>query len=95
MADTRTSLRQQQEHEHGHSHDEAFTEPPADVPLRVKALESLLVEKGLVDLAAIDRVITSMLCVSRPASSGGRAPRRAARYTRTCGSPIWKMPIDR
>ena len=32
---------------------------PADVALRVKALESLLVEKGLVDRAALDAVVDS------------------------------------
>jgi len=37
----------------GHDH----TEPPDDLTLRVKALESLLVEKGLVDPAALDVVI--------------------------------------
>jgi len=37
----------------GHDH----TEPPGEVELRVKALESLLVEKGLVDPAALDAVI--------------------------------------
>jgi len=37
----------------GHDH----TDPPGDVELRVKALESLLVEKGLVDPAALDAVI--------------------------------------
>ncbi len=38
-----------------HHHD--HTEPPSDLVLRVKALESLLVEKGLVDPAAIDLLI--------------------------------------
>jgi nitrile hydratase subunit alpha len=33
------------------------TEPPTDPALRVKALESLLVEKGVIDPAAIDEVI--------------------------------------
>ena len=33
------------------------TEPPSDLVLRVKALESLLVEKGLVDPAALDVLI--------------------------------------
>jgi nitrile hydratase len=42
------------EHHH-HHHD--HTEPPSDLVLRVKALESLLVEKGLVDPAAIDQLI--------------------------------------
>ena len=38
-----------------HHHD--HTEPPSDIELRVKALESLLVEKGLVDPEAIDALI--------------------------------------
>jgi len=38
-----------------HHHD--HTEPPSDLVLRVKALESLLVEKGLVDPAAIDQLV--------------------------------------
>ena len=37
----------------GHDHQA----PPSDVALRVKALESLLVEKGLVDPAALDILI--------------------------------------
>jgi len=41
--------------EHHHHHD--HTEPPSDLVLRVQALESLLVEKGLVDPAAIDLLI--------------------------------------
>ncbi len=42
-------------HDHGHGHD--HTEPPSDEALRVKALESLLVDKGLLDPAAVDAVI--------------------------------------
>jgi nitrile hydratase len=42
-----------QHQHHGHSH----TEPPSEVALRVKALESLLIEKGLVDPAALDALI--------------------------------------
>ena len=41
-------------HEHDHDHGQA---PPSDIALRVKALESLLVEKGLVDPAALDAII--------------------------------------
>ena len=37
-----------------HNH---HTEPPSEVELKVKALESLLVEKGLVDPAALDTLI--------------------------------------
>ena len=40
-----------------HDHSDEHTEPPPDVELRVKALETLLVEKGLVDLAAPDVLI--------------------------------------
>ena len=40
-----------------HHHDHDHTEPPSDVALRVQALESLLVEKGLVDPAALDLLI--------------------------------------
>jgi nitrile hydratase len=39
----------------GQDHD--HTEPPSNLELRVKALESLLVEKGLVDPAALDALI--------------------------------------
>ena len=53
----------QHEHKHGHAHHyegdmahhhEIHSELPSDPALRVKALESLLTEKGLVDAAAID-----------------------------------------
>lgn len=42
-------------HDH-HEHDHG-QEVPSDLALRVKALESLLVEKGLVDPAALDALI--------------------------------------
>ena len=38
-------------------HDHDHTEPPPELALRLQALESLLVEKGLVDPAAIDTLI--------------------------------------
>ena len=40
-----------------HAHDHDHTEPPAELVLRVKALESLLIDKGLVDPAALDALI--------------------------------------
>jgi nitrile hydratase subunit alpha len=43
--------------EHHHDHAQDHTDPPSEVALRVRALESLLVEKGLVDPAAIDALI--------------------------------------
>jgi nitrile hydratase len=42
-------------HEHSHDHDHQVV--PSDPTLRVKALESLLVEKGLVDPAALDKLV--------------------------------------
>jgi nitrile hydratase subunit alpha len=41
--------------DHDHQHDHQVV--PSDLTLRVKALESLLVEKGLVDPAALDALI--------------------------------------
>ena len=49
------------DHDHGHGHDHGHShegqDVPSDMALRVKALESLLVEKGLVDPAALDVMI--------------------------------------
>jgi len=47
------------DHERGHSHDHGHDHQavPSDLNLRVKALESLLVEKGIVDRAALDAVV--------------------------------------
>ena len=45
------------DHDHDHKHDHAGQDVPSATALRVKALESLLVEKGLVDPAALDALI--------------------------------------
>jgi nitrile hydratase subunit alpha len=42
-------------HDHDQHHDHQAV--PSDLALRVKALESLLVEKGLVDRAALDAIV--------------------------------------
>jgi nitrile hydratase len=44
------------DHEHDHDHDRG-QHPPEPTALKVKALESLLVEKGLVDPAALDAIV--------------------------------------
>src|SRR5256885_13997653 len=45
-------------HTHAHQdHDHEHQAVPSDLTLRVKALESLLVEKGLVDRAALDAIV--------------------------------------
>jgi nitrile hydratase len=46
-----------QAHDHDHDHDHDHQAVPSDPALRVKALESLLVAKGLVDRAAVDALI--------------------------------------
>src|SRR6266446_1207034 len=42
-------------HEHDHDHD--HTKPPSELELRVKALESLLVERKIVEAAALDAIV--------------------------------------
>ena len=44
-------------HDHDHDHNHDHTEPPSDLTLRVKALETALTRKGYVDPAAIDTVV--------------------------------------
>jgi nitrile hydratase len=43
-------------HSHDHHHD-GYQTPPKDFALRVKALESLLIEKGFIDGATVDAVV--------------------------------------
>src|SRR5215471_7369339 len=44
-------------HSHTHSHEHEHQAVPSDLNLRVKALESLLVEKGIVDRATLDALV--------------------------------------
>jgi nitrile hydratase len=44
-------------HDHDHDHAAETGSPLSEIDLRVRALESLLVEKGLVDPAALDALI--------------------------------------
>ena len=47
-------------HGHGHHHhDHDHQDVPSDISLRVKALESLLIEKEMVDAAALDEIVDS------------------------------------
>ena len=54
------------DHSHGHDHDNEgghghhhhdHQDVPSDIALRVKALESVLVEKGMVDPATLDEIV--------------------------------------
>ncbi len=57
MADTHTHDHDHGDERSGPGHD--HTSPPSDFELRVKALESLLVEKGLTNHDALDAVVDS------------------------------------
>ena len=50
-----------------HHHDDDM---PSDIALRVKALESLLVEKGLVDPAALDALDRHLRAQGRDRAMG-------------------------
>jgi nitrile hydratase subunit alpha len=45
------------EHDEHHGHDGDHSDVPPPIALRVKALQSLLVEKGIVDPAALDEIV--------------------------------------
>jgi nitrile hydratase len=47
----------QDDDHHGHSHAEWHTTPPPDIELRIKAMESLLVEMGVIDPAMLDGIV--------------------------------------
>ena len=44
-------------HDHGHDHDHAHGSELSDLQLRVRALETVLTEKGYVDPKALDMVV--------------------------------------
>ena len=46
-------------HDHGHEHGHHHREPESVLSLRVRALESLLVEKNLVASDAVDRIVSA------------------------------------
>ena len=47
------------QHDHGHEHGHHHREPESVLSLRVRALESLLVEKKLVASDAVDRIVSA------------------------------------
>lgn len=61
---------------HGHHHDHDHQDVPSDIALRVKALESLLTEKEMVDPAALDEIVDSYENRIGP-QNGGRVVARA------------------
>jgi len=75
-----------QEHDHDHAHDHDHQVVPSDPALRTKALESLLVEKGLVDRAALDALVD--------AYENKIGPRNGARVVaRAWADPAYKQRL--
>ena len=74
VAVTTSSTVHAQNHEHDHDHQIV----PSDPALRTKALESLLVEKGIVDPKALDALVDAYENKIGP-KNGARAVARAAR----------------
>jgi nitrile hydratase subunit alpha len=73
-------------HVHDHQHEHDHQAVPSDVALRVKALESLLTEKGLVDRAALDTLIDSY--------EHKIGPRNGARIVaRAWSDPVYKQRL--
>ena len=71
---------------HEHQHDHEHQAVPSDPTLRVKALESLLVEKGLVDRSALDALVD--------AYEHKIGPRNGARVVaRTWVDPAYKQRL--
>jgi nitrile hydratase len=51
-------MEEDHDHDHdGHSHAEWHTTPPPEIELRIKAMESLLVEMGVIDPAMMDEIV--------------------------------------
>ena len=63
--------------------DDQGREPVSDIALRVKALESLLVDKGLVDLAALDAIVEYYEHKARP-RNGARV------VAKVCTDPTYR-----
>ena len=61
--------------DHGYDHEHAHALLPPEPALRVKALESILVEKGLVDPAALDAIIDFYECDIGPHIGAGLVAR--------------------
>ena len=71
-------------HDHGHGghhhhHDHDHQDIPADIALRVKALESVLVEKGMVDPAELDEIVDRFENRVGPAKRGAGGGARVGR----------------
>ena len=49
----------QHDHDHGHDHGGHHERPASQSELRARALEALLVERGLVSTDAIDAVVST------------------------------------
>ena len=51
------NLHNNHNHNHDHEHDDAHSHLPTEPELRVKAIETLLLRKGLIDSETLDELI--------------------------------------
>src|SRR5437016_6126871 len=89
LTDKDDSLSAMSDHHHGHEHEHDDRPGPHDAPLtdvqlRVRALESLLVDKGLVDPKALDTLIDTY--------ETKVGPRTGCRPSGTSPGPIARAP---
>ena len=63
-------------HAQDHGHEHTHQAVPSDPALRVKSLESLLVEKGLVDRAALDALVDTYERTNRRLRASLLSPHR-------------------
>ena len=59
-----TLPRREEEHHHGHDHEEASE--LSETELRVRAIQTILVEKGYTDAAALDAIVEAQLQTEQP-----------------------------
>ena len=57
MSEKKNSIHNHTHSDHTHSDDQAHSQLPSDPELRVKALETLLLNKGLIDSRTLDELI--------------------------------------
>ena len=72
-----------------HAQDHSHQAVPSDVALRVKSLESLLVEKGLVDPAALEKAVAEVI-----AETGATSPKDMGRVMKAAMTRLAGQMVD-
>src|ERR1700742_4492432 len=83
-------LRRMSDHDHDHHHDHSEL---SEMELRVRALETVLTEKGYVEPAALDAIVQAYETRIGPHNGARVSPRRG--LTRRSNRPCSRMPPRR